>query len=248
EISSLRNAHEEDVAKALERSNTLEKSLRRAEAEVEELKSLAEARETEREQHQKDVMKLQEQIRDLEMEAEKTVLRQELDLCSLREENDGLRESVKNKEAEVVEWKTKSDELAGRGLEMEARLSSATDERRVLLDRCLQGEGELERVKTSSVELRRKLDDTEAALQELGRENQGLQIELAKLTGRKWADDSDVHHCQGCQKEFSLTFRKHHCRSCGQIFCAECSGKSATLPSYKKPQRVCDTCYIEIHK
>ena len=47
---------------------------------------------------------------------------------------------------------------------------------------------------------------------------------------------------------FSITNRKHHCRNCGQIFCADCSGKQATMPNYKKPQRVCEPCFGELQQ
>lgn len=42
--------------------------------------------------------------------------------------------------------------------------------------RCVKGEGEIEKLQVKVVELRRKLDDTTAAMQELGRENQSLQV------------------------------------------------------------------------
>ena len=37
-----------------------------------------------------------------------------------------------------------------------------------------------------------------------------------------WQNDKDVKACPTCQKKFTLTFRKHHCRLCGQIFCQFC--------------------------
>lgn len=42
--------------------------------------------------------------------------------------------------------------------------------------RCVKGEGEIEKLQAKVVELRRKLEDTTAAMQELGRENQSLQV------------------------------------------------------------------------
>lgn len=50
-----------------------------------------------------------------------------------------------------------------------------------LCSRCVKGEGEIEKLQAKLVELRRKLDDTTAAMQELGRENQSLQVSLNTL-------------------------------------------------------------------
>ena len=63
-------------------------------------------------------------------------------------------------------------------LELEATVSSATEERRSLLERCVAAETETERARGVTVELRRKLDDAQAALHELGRENQTIQVLL----------------------------------------------------------------------
>ena len=52
-----------------------------------------------------------------------------------------------------------------------------------------------------------------------------FKVELAKQSGRKWKDYTDVASCSGCQAAFSLTNRKHHCRNCGNIFCNDCSSK-----------------------
>ena len=48
--------------------------------------------------------------------------------------------------------------------------------------RCLTSEGECEKLREKSLESKRKLDDTQAALQELGRENQSLQVRIYLLT------------------------------------------------------------------
>lgn len=47
--------------------------------------------------------------------------------------------------------------------------------------RCVKGEGEIEKLQVKVMELRKKLDDTTAAMQELGRENQSLQVRNIKI-------------------------------------------------------------------
>ncbi len=71
-------------------------------------------------------------------------------------------------------------------------------------------------------------------------------MELAKESGRKWADDAEATACKACSSGFTLTNRKHHCRNCGQIFCNDCSSKTAAMPNYRRPQRACDSCYAEL--
>ena len=69
-----------------------------------------------------------------------------------------------------------------------------------------------------------------------------------------WVLDSEVNECMnnlcrgnrhGAPAKFSLITRKHHCRSCGGIFCDQCSSNKVKLESkgYTKSVRVCDNCF-----
>merc|ERR1719468_266514 len=170
---------------------------------------------------------------------EKKVLDCNSDIGDLTEERSRLTSRAETAESE-------RDEALSRALELEAGVSSALEERRGLMERCVAAEAETDRTRNMGVELRRKLDDAHAALHELGRENQSIQVELVKQSGRKWKDDSEVTSCTKCNGAFSLTNRKHHCRNCGDIFCKDCSNKQAIIDGYKKPQRVCDSCFSEL--
>ncbi|KAF6133835.1 zinc finger FYVE-type containing 28 [Phyllostomus discolor] len=62
----------------------------------------------------------------------------------------------------------------------------------------------------------------------------------------EWVPDEACSLCTACKAPFTVIRRKHHCRSCGKIFCSRCSPHSAPLPRYGqvKPVRVCTHCYM----
>ena len=52
-----------------------------------------------------------------------------------------------------------------------------------------------------------------------GDKNSRKMIEQSVVT---WEDDNQVPNCPFCQQEFgSWTFRRHHCRICGRVVCAD---------------------------
>uniref|UniRef100_A0A8C3TKI1 FYVE-type domain-containing protein n=1 Tax=Chelydra serpentina TaxID=8475 RepID=A0A8C3TKI1_CHESE len=60
-----------------------------------------------------------------------------------------------------------------------------------------------------------------------------------------WVPDGTCSQCTACRAPFTVVRRRHHCRSCGKIFCSRCSQHTAPLPHYGllKPVRVCAHCY-----
>ena len=55
--------------------------------------------------------------------------------------------------------------------------------------------------------------------------NRGREIILPK-----WQPDSEVSECPICSRQFTFWFRKHHCRKCGRVVCANCSPHRITIP------------------
>eukprot|EP00300_Choanocystis_sp_HF-7_P000704 c10579_g1_i1.p1 GENE.c10579_g1_i1~~c10579_g1_i1.p1 ORF type:complete len:704 (+),score=110.67 c10579_g1_i1:32-2143(+) len=71
---------------------------------------------------------------------------------------------------------------------------------------------------------------------------------MAAFVRREWAEDERVKNCTGCGAEFTLVLRRHHCRKCGGIYCAQCSSKRFPLMEYghRKNVRVCNSCYTSL--
>ena len=80
-----------------------------------------------------------------------------------------------------------------------------------------------------------------------------------------WVDDAACIMCSKCNKNFTLTIRKHHCRNCGKVFCYKCSDYQINIPntidvpiqnrylnytyfSGTDKQRVCVDCYDDVRE
>ena len=72
------------------------------------------------------------------------------------------------------------------------------------------------------------------------------------VQGVQWVKDEDCKNCVRCKVQFSWRKRKHHCRRCGNIFCARCSGYSVDVARIgrenskgkEKKCRVCTDCAL----
>uniref|UniRef100_A0A8C5BMH6 FYVE, RhoGEF and PH domain containing 6 n=1 Tax=Gadus morhua TaxID=8049 RepID=A0A8C5BMH6_GADMO len=61
-----------------------------------------------------------------------------------------------------------------------------------------------------------------------------------------WIPDPRATMCMICTCEFTLTWRRHHCRACGKVVCQACSSNKHCL-KYLKNQlaRVCNQCFVK---
>lgn len=60
----------------------------------------------------------------------------------------------------------------------------------------------------------------------------------------EWLPDHETDTCMACDNLFTLIKRRHHCRSCGKIFCGDCCRlKARLLYLDNKEARVCNNCH-----
>lgn len=67
----------------------------------------------------------------------------------------------------------------------------------------------------------------------------------------RWMPNASAQQCEGCNAEFGILTRRHHCRACGHIFCNACTtNRSVVARGALRPNaapetgavRVCDGC------
>lgn len=58
----------------------------------------------------------------------------------------------------------------------------------------------------------------------------------------EWMKDESASVCGDCKVQFGFLTRRHHCRSCGGIFCLNCLALQK-VPNWPGEQMVCRICY-----
>ncbi|KAH7645903.1 run domain containing protein [Dermatophagoides farinae] len=182
--------------------------------------------------------------------------------CQLKEKNNQLVECESNinqltKDLRLLQQKLSQQNEERRAKELAENYQRIIDEQQEQMTR-MQLELDTARIKQSEQIhfqeaynlLKKKFDENELALEEIGKQLQDSKLEIESLREYNghlkeaaWARDSDVNCCKHCEQKFTISRRKHHCRSCGEIFCNNCSNNEMPLPSSKKPVRVCDHCH-----
>eukprot|EP00455_Lapot_gusevi_P029616 TRINITY_DN31729_c0_g1_i1.p1 TRINITY_DN31729_c0_g1~~TRINITY_DN31729_c0_g1_i1.p1 ORF type:complete len:207 (-),score=39.71 TRINITY_DN31729_c0_g1_i1:137-757(-) len=64
----------------------------------------------------------------------------------------------------------------------------------------------------------------------------------------RWQPDSARKNCNLCRKNFGFFRRRHHCRCCGLLYCADCAGRFLPIPQlhHHDAVRVCDVCVVKV--
>lgn len=113
-------------------------------------------------------------------------------------------------------------------------------------------ETEVNTLKAKVQSLQVDLENSEAVQRDFVKLSQSLQIQLEKIrqaeTEVRWQHEDDVDECNNCRQAFSVTKRKHHCRHCGKIFCADCNAKNVMSGPNMRSSKVCDVCHTILVK
>ncbi|XP_010887217.2 RUN and FYVE domain-containing protein 2 isoform X3 [Esox lucius] len=165
---------------------------------------------------------LQKQI----AQREKQMLQLETDLKIEKEWRQTLQNDLDRERDIVAQLSAEAQQING----LKKEFHRLQDENSQLKGICEEQEKALE-------ELGCKLSESKLKIEDIKEANKALQ------GGQVWLKDKEATHCKLCEKEFSISRRKHHCRNCGEIFCNACSDNELPLPASPKPVRVCDTCH-----
>ncbi|XP_061541093.1 RUN and FYVE domain-containing protein 1 [Phycodurus eques] len=149
----------------------------------------------------------------------------EKELLIEREQRQGLQKALQREQDNSVELRTQLQQLQG----LHAELQELKQEKQQLQQMCEQQEQALQEMGLHLSQSKLKMEDFK-------------EVNKA-LKGHAWLKDDEAIQCKQCQKEFSISRRKHHCRNCGDIYCSTCSSNELALPSYPRPVRVCDVCH-----
>ncbi|KAL3894270.1 MAG: hypothetical protein SGCHY_005375 [Lobulomycetales sp.] len=164
-------------------------------------------------------------------------------------------------QSETLAYQSSCEELTKRvdflgkqvgGLEarLELREREYTEMRKTLTQRNEALAKELARVTNESIKqesrLTRLLDSLSLAAGKIS------LTDPFQIAHERWQDDASASTCtlSGCTVEFGIINRRHHCRLCGQIFCASHSRNrmGVSLVTYSRDDsaakvRVCDDCF-----
>uniref|UniRef100_A0AAR2LKY8 RUN and FYVE domain containing 1 n=1 Tax=Pygocentrus nattereri TaxID=42514 RepID=A0AAR2LKY8_PYGNA len=149
----------------------------------------------------------------------------EAELSKEKEQRQSLQRELQREQDNTTELRTQLQQLQG----LQTELLDLRQEKKQLQQLCEEQEQALQEMGLHLSQSKLKMEDFK-------------EVNKA-LKGHAWLKDDEATQCKQCQKEFSISRRKHHCRNCGDIYCNSCSSNELALPSYPKPVRVCDICH-----
>uniref|UniRef100_A0A8C9TER0 RUN and FYVE domain-containing protein 2 n=1 Tax=Scleropages formosus TaxID=113540 RepID=A0A8C9TER0_SCLFO len=214
------------IARLEEKTNQITATMKQLEQRLQEAERDQWSAEDEVRKFKQDFANKADSLQRQISQREKQLVQLETDLKIEKEWRQTLQNDLERERETITQLSTEAQQING----LKKEFHQLQDENRALKGICAEQEQALQ-------ELGYKLSESKLKIEDIKEANKALQ------GGQVWLKDRDATHCKLCEKEFSISRRKHHCRNCGEIFCNACSDNELPLPASPKPVRVCDTCH-----
>ncbi|XP_030059004.1 RUN and FYVE domain-containing protein 2 isoform X1 [Microcaecilia unicolor] len=208
-----------------EKTNQITATMKQLEERLQKSEKAHQAALKEEKKFKQESLSKSESLQKKISQKEKQLAELETDLKIEKEWRQAVQDDLQKERETVTQLRTETQQING----LKNEFLKVQDENKQMRTICHEQEQALQ-------DLANKLSESKLKIEDIKEANKALQ-------GQVWLQDKEASHCKLCEKEFSLSRRKHHCRNCGEIFCNSCSDNELPLPSSPKPVRVCDTCH-----
>ncbi|XP_064285770.1 RUN and FYVE domain-containing protein 2 isoform X4 [Passer domesticus] len=215
----------EIISRLEDKTNQINATMKQLEQRLQQAEKAQMEAEAEDEKLKQEYVNKSESLQNEFSQKEKQLLQLETDLKIEKEWRQTLEDDLQKEKETVSHLRTETQEI----VTLKKEFLKLQEKNKQLKSICEDQEAALQ-------ELASKLSESKLKIEDIKEANKALQ-------GQVWLKDKEATHCKLCEKEFSLSKRKHHCRNCGEIFCNACSDNELPLPSSPKPVRVCDSCH-----
>ncbi|NXH89142.1 RUFY2 protein, partial [Edolisoma coerulescens] len=215
----------EIISRLEDKTNQINATMKQLEQRLQQAEKAQMEAEAEDEKLKQEYVNKSESLQNEFSQKEKQLLQLETDLKIEKEWRQTLEDDLQKEKETVSHLRTETQEIVN----LKKEFLKLQEKNKQLKSICEDQEAALQ-------ELASKLSESKLKIEDIKEANKALQ-------GQVWLKDKEATHCKLCEKEFSLSKRKHHCRNCGEIFCNACSDNELPLPSSPKPVRVCDSCH-----
>ncbi|NXS06397.1 RUFY2 protein, partial [Neodrepanis coruscans] len=215
----------EIISRLEDKTNQINATMKQLEQRLQQAEKAQREAEAEDEKLKKEYVNKSESLQNEFSQKEKQLLQLETDLKIEKEWRQTLEDDLQKEKETVSHLRIETQEIVN----LKKEFLNLQEKNKQLKKICEDQEAALQ-------ELASKLSESKLKIEDIKEANKALQ-------GQVWLKDKEATHCKLCEKEFSLSKRKHHCRNCGEIFCNACSDNELPLPSSPKPVRVCDSCH-----
>lgn len=248
---------EKEIDEQFQTCSTLDEAQRQNLILKQKLAKLLQVNQTLQKQHAlsleniKNLQKINYQYQNSNSTQENLVIAQ-----SLQSELDRERRVRESAEKETEELKSQLISIKEKGQNLVESLKQ----------RCEQYEHEIRQLKKDNQELQNQIvtfkkdvQNSMSVQEDLVGLIQSLQIELNQTKSSESSvnngpievrcqHEDDFSECAACKNIFTVTRRKHRCKHCCKIFCADCCSKIVLSGPNLRQHKVCNSCHILLDK